>query len=114
MLTLLFGGKGKARITTPNLQWVYNEWYHVSVTRHGDLFEIFRNGELVTNGRSEINLNASAANQRLSFGSRPAQYSKDGKRDHPWNGAIDDIRIYDIALNKHQLLELYRRELIQR
>ena len=74
---------------------------------------IFRNGESVAEYTKNVQISVSDSEKRLTFGSRPG-IGTQLERHHPWNGAIDDIRIYDIALDKYQLLKLYRRELKQR
>jgi len=110
-LHLLTGGDHSNKLESPILNWNPNDWYHVGLTRRDSYIMIFRNGEMVAEHTKNVQVIVSDSEKRLRFGSRPRNSTE---FKHPWNGAIDDIRIYDIALDKNQLLELYRRELKQR
>ncbi len=74
-----------------------NQWHHVTATYDGNKMKIYRDGELVAStaktGKIDTNNNAPVAigNQPANAGSRP------------FDGLIDDVRIYTVALNDSQI-----------
>ncbi|MEE9302498.1 MAG: LamG domain-containing protein, partial [Thiotrichaceae bacterium] len=74
-----------------------NKWHHVAVTYDGNKMKIYRDGELVasTAKTGQIETNNSVP---VSIGNQPANA---GSR--PFDGLIDDVRIYTAALNDNQV-----------
>jgi sulfatase modifying factor 1 len=95
-------------VTTGVLDWELYEWYQVAATRLGDEVSIYRNGELLVTTIRSSSINVSDNDSVLSLGSRKSE--KKRLADHPWHGAIDDVRIYNRALSAAEVKSLYEYE----
>jgi phosphodiesterase/alkaline phosphatase D-like protein len=75
-----------------------NQWSHVTATYDGSTMRLYLNGEEVgsTAKSGEISTNP---NVNVRIGSNPSGYG-------PWNGHIDDVRIYSRALSASEIREL--------
>ena len=73
------------------------EWAHVAATFDGTTAKVYLNGEMVQEGN-------------FSFGSdteAPIQIgSSTSGGGNAFNGALDEVRIYDIVLSEAEILEL--------
>jgi len=82
-------------------EWVVGEWYHVGGVYDGFNLMIYFNGEL-KNTCLGINP-GDTSGDKLYIG-----YSSVGYRyDKPWPGKIDEVSIYNRALEEDEVLELY-------
>ena len=82
------GDASQFTITSNPVGWQIDTWYHFAVTREGDVFRVFVNGQLlgaqtVTAGRPVFD---SAAPLQLG------KFSATGFPEFPLNGFIDDFR----------------------
>ena len=75
-----------------------NEWHFVAASWDGSTVKIHINNSLTTTGANSGPLEIS--NTRLVIGNAPT-------RDRSFDGAIDDIRIYNRALTVDEIAELY-------
>ncbi len=78
------------------------EWVHVAVTLGSDTARVYQDGELV--GETTATLNPSD----LFTGSAQNNYLGKSQYDNDptFNGAIDDVRIYDYALSQSEIDQL--------
>jgi hypothetical protein len=76
---------------------VEGEWTHVAATYDGTTARLYRDGVLASSGPFTLGPKKDAA---LVFGAVEA----DG--GNPFNGALDEVRIYDDVLTEEEVLEL--------
>ena len=79
------------------------EWHHVAYRRHSALNEIYLDGALVVADTATISPGSTAGND-LYFG---ALYNYNGNTRH-LNGALDEVTIYDRALDPSEILAVYQ------
>lgn len=96
---LRFGRKGSiveiGNIPDPNL--VAGEWEHVGVTFDGQTATMYKNGRPTNSGRFSFGYGTAT---HMQFGCS----QQDGR--FPFNGALDEIRIYDRALRVDEMAAL--------
>lgn len=77
-----------------------NEWYHITATKSGTTYKIYRNGIDTTSTLSEPD-----------FGLNGKYYIGLGWFIDTFNGSIDDVRIYSRALSSNEVVKLYNLKL---
>jgi len=83
-----------------------NNWYFVTMTfnNSGDrIIHLYSNGKEVSYDRQI----ACSGSLSLSYGSRNQEIGKDFASSYYFNGLIDDVHIYEEALNLAQVKKLY-------
>ena len=85
-----------------NTTLVANNWYHAVVTRDGDAVVFYLNGTVDGGGTGESRSSAGHIDNTL-IGAR--YYS--GAARYLFNGAIDEVRIYNQALSLVEIQQLY-------
>ncbi|MDB4090922.1 LamG domain-containing protein [Crocinitomicaceae bacterium] len=75
-------------------------WYFVAITRDVDSTRCYLNGTLVTSYVNDVIVSITAASQSLRIGVNRFN-------DRYFNGKIDDIGIWNRALNECEITELY-------
>jgi hypothetical protein len=80
-------------------------WHHIVYVVNSETLEhqLYVDGDLEKTGAMSGPLDFE---ERPSFNSRIGQHSIIGKYDYPFNGLIDDVRIYDIALTEEEVQEI--------
>jgi len=81
-------------------------WYHVVVTRNNSGSTIYVNGSSVATDSNSMGSYGSSSYQKASIGSNPlypAEY---------FDGTLDQIRVYDVALTATDVANLYNNETI--
>jgi hypothetical protein len=90
-----FAREGSSVVTGQTLQ--VGQWTHLAVTFDGTTAKVYVNGVVVDEGS-------------FSFGNdteAPMQIgAATGGGGNPFNGALDEVRIYDIALSEAEILQL--------
>ncbi len=83
-----------------------DDWYHaVGIWRRGSCIQLYLNGRLgITESISDLNLFDPGEQYLPSLGAHSRLYYRDHK---PFNGVIDDVRIYDRALSETEINALY-------
>jgi Concanavalin A-like lectin/glucanases superfamily/Family of unknown function (DUF6298) len=80
-------------------QYVFGryEWTHVAATWDGSMMRIYKNGNVVASVAKggTISTNDTVG---VAIGNQPA-----GAGSYPWDGMIDDVRIYDNALSETEI-----------
>ena len=76
---------------------VEGRWTHIAATYDGGTVRLYRDGVLVSSGRFTMGPKTDAA---LVFGAVEANGG------NPFNGALDEVRIYDTVLTAEEVLEL--------
>lgn len=88
--------------------WVYsqtqdlriNQWYHVVITRTGNLYTFFLDGRNA--GTAFLGMSIYDVNESLTIGySEPVG---------PFHGSIEEVRIYNRVLSDHEIFEAYNWE----
>ncbi len=92
--TLYVGGYGDD--ISFNNGWKVNEWCHVAVTYDGTIAKAYLNGKEV--GSATKNWNTTLG--RAHIGRQVNDYAEF------WNGAVDDVRLYDTALKASEVKAL--------
>jgi hypothetical protein len=91
----IIGGVG-AGVTGGTLS--LNKWQHVTVTLTGTTLKTYLNGALITTNNSASSGSAGTA----------ATIGADIVNNRPFNGKIDDVRIYNRALSATEVYNLYK------
>ena len=81
-----------------------NTWYHVVVTRNNSGSTIYVNGSSVATDSNSMGTYSSSFYEKASIGSNPlypAEY---------FDGTLDQIRVYDVALTSTDVANLYNSE----
>ncbi len=81
------------------------KWTHLVLVVDGSGTKLYINNSL-TAANASFNTNVFVSGKKLFVGVEP-NYSGDTPQNYPFKGAIDDIRIYDIALSGAQIAGLY-------
>jgi len=84
-------------IYTTTKTWTVGEWYHIAFTWSGDELKIYVNGVSDATPVSQTR-NAYVSTDTATMGRI---------RGHWYNGLIDDIRIWNVALSEGQLGKIY-------
>ena len=79
---------------------VDNVWYHVAAVYDGAEMLLYLDGQVVGSAAKTGELTTNAAVDVWIGGNPP------GATDRPWEGAIDDVRIYDRALTAEEIAAL--------
>lgn len=93
------GGSLNGLYTQGNFTMPTGEWVHLVATYDGSTRKIFANGVERTSGAFTGNIQTGT--QRVVIGDNEPTGSR------PWNGKIDDVRVYDRALTQNEIGELY-------
>jgi hypothetical protein len=80
------------------------EWTHVAATWDGGSMRLYKNGEVVGNTPRSGTLTSGPVVE-ISIGNQPAG-AQGGLR--PFDGVIDEVRIYDRALKQEEIQALAR------
>ena len=81
-----------------------NTWYHVVVTRNNSGSTVYVNGSSVATDSNSMGSYSSSSYQKASIGSNPnypAEY---------FDGTLDQIRVYNVALTATDVANLYNNE----
>ncbi len=79
-----------------------NTWYHVVfIIVAGGAMNIYINGVLDSNSTTESTTRPTPTNQNLAIGANGSN------NDYPFNGKIDQFRVFNSALSATQVTELY-------
>ncbi len=78
------------------------EWEHVAVTFDGETATLYRDGVSVSSGVFEFDFKTDA-NLTIGAGQRDDM----GVASYTFNGALDEIQIYNYALTKYEVADLY-------
>ena len=79
-----------------------NTWYHVVfIIVAGGAMNIYINGVLDSNSTTESTTRPTPTNQNLAIGANGSN------NDYPFNGKIDQFRVFNSALSATQVSELY-------
>ncbi|MCB9991475.1 MAG: DUF1566 domain-containing protein [Rhodospirillales bacterium] len=96
-------GVSDHKLTAADTTFNTNDWFHIVGTYDGSIQKIFVNGvqdSATFSWSSAINTTAS----ELTIGNRSVNH------DIPYGGQIDDVRIYNRALSKSEILYLYNQK----
>ncbi len=77
-----------------------NKWYHVAVVKEGTTIKLYMNGKLAAYQTSTVD-HISTADMYIGQHKIPTLTERD------WDGAIDQLSIYDHALTGNQIEQLY-------
>ncbi len=81
-------------------------WYHVAVTNVSNLVTLYLDGESVTNGTQNININTSSSTQ--FFVGRISGSFGDSRR---LNGFVDEVSIYNRALSDSEIQAIFNADI---
>lgn len=84
--------------TTLN-EWMYLTWIYNSVGMYGYINGVYCGGSIVAEGALDVSTSAIRIGQRV-----------DGTLNRGWNGSIDEVMIFNIALNNAQILAIYNNQ----
>ena len=93
---LVGGGYNSDDVTVENT-WTVGEWCHAALTYDGSTAKVYANGVLVGSASKNWNLTLNAAYLGEQVNSA-GEY---------WNGAIDDVRLYNRRLTEDQVAIVY-------
>ena len=101
------GNATSPTMSTANLEWYPGRWYHLVLRRsHNSTVSLFRDGvqilsQTVLTGNNATNLN-------LDFGFSTAADSRNPNWGmYPYNGEMDEFRLYNRALTNFEVAQLY-------
>jgi hypothetical protein len=80
------------------------QWHNIILTYNGSNLEIYLDGRLSANSRSNGLIPSTVATWSLGANGNDSSSSP----GYFWNGKLDDIRIYNFALSPSQVSELYQ------
>jgi len=80
----------------------YDEWVHVAFVGDGSMAAVYENGRLLAK-ETNVNPSGNSSETTLEIGRKPIGQSK-----LPFQGEMDDVRIFDQYLSPPQLVETYR------
>ncbi len=84
-------------------------WMHYVFVYANSRVKVYKNGSLVWNVNSSINFNLSLSNTgSLKIGNTGSSISTYPSLTYPFNGTIDDFRIYNRALDESEIQKLYQ------
>ncbi|MBL6962298.1 MAG: T9SS type A sorting domain-containing protein [Bacteroidetes bacterium] len=79
-----------------SLSWNLNQWYHIAVTRNSGTISFYRDGIYIGGGS---NTGSIASSSSLNMGYRNYE------SDYPFNGMIDEVRIWSISRTAEEIRE---------
>ena len=79
-------------------------WYHVAAVYDNKAMKIYLNGQLGGSGTFTCNAGNTSPDKDMAIGAR----SYDSAMNSYFNGTMDDIRIYNLALSAEEIEQLYR------
>ncbi|PHK97043.1 hypothetical protein CGL56_17950, partial [Neolewinella marina] len=90
-----------ANTSTRGKAIVEGQWHHIAATYDGSTVALYLDGTLVTtSNRTGALLNTT--NMKLGIGNRP----EGATPDHPFDGMIDELRVYDRSLSGSEVNNL--------
>ncbi len=89
-----YGGNGDVSIYSPDLSWNLGQWYHLAWARTAGTMRIFRNGQEVVSGLMTANC-GNLTNLNIGY--------RTSNNNHPWNGQIDDVRVWNTGRTASQI-----------
>jgi hypothetical protein len=90
----------RIRVDSEPLTFGPDEWWHIAgVFRPGDAAELYINGELVKSEPATIDTQWIENGLNVNIGRRPQPGT-------PWQGDIDEVYMYDIALTPDEIISL--------
>jgi|GEM_PF-6049942 len=92
-------------IATTAFAFPLNQWSHVSVVRSGSTVTFYINGAAAGGGSSSATLNFGSCPMTVGASSTIAVDCNGGFTAN-WNGNLDDVRVYNQALNTTQLNQI--------
>jgi hypothetical protein len=95
-----FGIDGNYYDSTANSILEKNNWIFVAATYDGNVMKIYQNGQLESS--TNVGIDIRPDDEELSIGN-----GHDGYKYCPWQGIIDDVRIYNRPLTETEIKELY-------
>ncbi|WEL23767.1 DUF2341 domain-containing protein [Candidatus Nanohalovita haloferacivicina] len=102
---VVFGFEGSGRLNWDSDRVIETgRWQHIAVSLNGTHMKIFYNGSLLNTFDSPDELLRNNT-ERLTIGS---EY--EGGVTHPWDGYIDDVRVYSEGLNSSQIESIYNEQ----
>jgi len=100
---VLRSGGGYATFTVNQPLDLDTNWHHLAVTVSGSTAKVYEDGVLLTGATGSIG-NPIANTQGVAVGRRS------GATDFPWNGQLDDVRIYNRALSASEIDTIFIQE----
>ena len=97
------GSGGYRNIQTTNSSYYNGTWHHIAVTHDGTTYTVYFNGV-------SVNTNTQAISNS-PFGSDSAFIGSRGWRDRFFQGQIDEVRIWNVALTQTEIRERMHREI---
>ncbi|SLM27868.1 exported hypothetical protein [Desulfamplus magnetovallimortis] len=96
---------GDARVITEPISDILGEWHHIAGTYEGTSQNIYLDGELVATGVGR-NTGLTASSGNLFLG-----YSGSSGAPHPFDGSMDEVKIWNTARSADQIRQSMYREL---
>jgi hypothetical protein len=88
-----------------------NEWHHISAAYNGTIAKLYIDGiEVVSGAPSTATLDTP---QSFKIGAATANYSTTPISTNYFNGAIQEVRVWDIALSEEQIREMMNQQIAQ-
>lgn len=100
-LILWMGGSPSARVDSQKSDWEADKWYYVAVTYDGSQIKLFIDGAEEKGSSKSQTGEIDASGNNCCIGASAGQY--------PFNGIIDEVRIYNRALSESEIKESYQR-----
>lgn len=102
-LSTVSSGSGSTGSVSPIGTVDENQWQHMTTTWNGSIVTIYKNGVLISSNNNPRSLSepASAVNRETSIGNSGRGNAA------PFEGNIDDVRVFDRALTDAEILALY-------
>ena len=96
----------RLRVDSEPLDFGPDEWWHVAgVCRPAEAAELYINGELVNSEPTTVDTQWIENNLSVNIGRRPQPGT-------PWEGDIDEVYMYDIALTPSEIVSLMNGKLL--
>lgn len=84
-----------------------NRWYHVALTADGENVRLYLDGELRTTSQYTDDSDYAQSNDVFVLGKMAYSYTSTGSY-FPFNGQLNDLRIYDHCLSLKEIKEIYK------
>ena len=91
---------------------VSNHWHHLVMTYDGKTVKFYHNSLLVLTDSECCHGNIVSRNNDLVIGYTKDEYGYSSNSDAYFNGYIDETKLFKKALTAHEVLKLYRLELV--
>lgn len=85
-------------LAIPAANWSTGQWNHLTGTFDGLEMKMYLNGKKLSSGAAVVTLATSANTLYIGSGSAAAEF---------WDGYLDEVRIYDYALNEDEVNLVY-------